>query len=147
VIVGPISREDKDKSMYNSLKAYEDKLRGKLFIIQFIDKIEDFYKMADTFILPSTNEGMPNVVLEAMACGLPCLVNKVSGAEDIINGDNGLLFDVQKPETLLGALIKLNDASLISEIGVKARKTIINGFSLESVAEKYVNLYEEMLKR
>jgi glycosyltransferase involved in cell wall biosynthesis len=146
VVVGPVSREDRDMSLYNSLKAYENKLSGKLFIIQFKDKIEDFYKMADIFILPSTNEGMPNVVLEAMSSGLPCLVNKVSGVEDMIDVENGLIFDVQEPHKFFDGLFRLKDASLRSEMGRKAREAILNKFSLVNIAERYICLYEEMLK-
>ncbi len=101
--------------------------------------------MADIFVLPSTNEGMPNVILEAMASGLSCLVNKVSGAEDIINGKNGMFFDVEKPETFLRGLFALKNQSVRVETGKEARELIVRDFSIESVADKYINLYEEML--
>ncbi|NWG32791.1 MAG: glycosyltransferase family 4 protein, partial [Rhodocyclaceae bacterium] len=146
VIVGPVSREDKDLSLYNSLKTYEGKLKNKLFFIQYTDRIEDYYKMADIFILPSTNEGMPNVILEAMSTGLACLVNKVSGAEDVINGKNGMLFDAQKPHTFINGLLKLRKESIRYELGKVARENIIRDYSIECIAEKYINLYEEILK-
>ena len=145
VVAGPASREDKDMKLYNSLKVYEDNLKGKVFFIRYTDKIEDLYKMADIFVLPSTNEGMPNVILEAMASGLSCLVNKVSGAEDIINGKNGMFFDVEKPETFLRGLFALKSQSVRVETGKEARELIVRDFSIESVADKYINLYEEML--
>lgn len=145
VIVGPVSREDKDKRLYESLKIFEDKLKGKLYFIQYTDKIEDIYKMADVFILPSTNEGMPNVVLEAMSSGLPCLVNKVSGAEDLIEGCNGLFFDVRKPETFTDALIKLKDEAVRAEIGEKARQEIEGNYSLDGVTRRYIHIYKDML--
>lgn len=146
IVVGPVSREDRDMKLYNKLKAYEDILKGKLFIKKYTDKIEDFYKIADIFILPSTNEGMPNVVLEAMSSGLPCLVNKVSGAEDIINGENGLLFDVNIPDTFINGLLRLKDESERFKIGTKARQDIVNRFSLDYIADRYIELYKEMLK-
>jgi glycosyltransferase involved in cell wall biosynthesis len=146
VVVGPVSREDRDLSLYKSLKDYENTLRGKLFMIQYTDWIEDFYRMADMFILPSMNEGMPNVILEAMSTGLPCLANKVSGAEDIINGENGLLFDIRVPHTFVKNLQRLKDKSERSKIGSKARQTILNKYSLDYVADQYIELYKEMLK-
>ena len=132
--------------LYNSLKAYKESLKNKLFFVQYTDKIEDFYKMADILILPSINEGMPNVVLEAMSSGLPCLVNKVSGAEDIVKSENGILFDTNRPETFLDALFSLKDQSKRVEMGKRARESTVRDFSLESVAKKYIDLYEEMLR-
>jgi glycosyltransferase involved in cell wall biosynthesis len=146
VVVGPVSREDRDMSLYKSLKDYENTLKGKLFFIRDTGRIEDFYRMADIFILPSMNEGMPNVVLEAMSTGLPCLANKVSGAEDIINGENGLLFDVGVPDTFVKNLQRLKDVSERSKIGKKARQTIMNKYSLDYIADRYIELYKEMLK-
>ena len=146
VVVGPVSREDSDMSLYKSLKDYEHTLKGKLFMIRYTDRIEDFYRMADIFILPSMNEGMPNVILEAMSTGVPCLANKVSGAEDIINGENGLLFDIGVPDTFAENLQILKDESERSKIGSKARQTILNKYSLNYVADQYIELYKEMLK-
>jgi len=145
VVVGPISRENKDLRLYNSIKAYKDKLKDKLFLIQYTDRIEKFYQMADIFVLPSTNEGMPNVVLEAMASGISCLVNGVSGIKDIVNDKNGIVFDIEKPETFLKGLVSLRNYSIRAEIGSTARKTIVKDFSIDSIAEKYLDLYEEML--
>ena len=145
VVVGPISREDRDGRLYNSIKACGDRLNNKLFLFHYTDRIEKFYQMADIFVLPSTNEGMPNVVLEAMASGLSCLISKVSGAQDVMNEKNGMIFDVQRPETFSEGLFTLRNDSLRTEIGAAARETIVRDFSIESVAEKYISLYEEML--
>jgi len=144
VVVGPMSREDRDMKLYNSLKEYEKKLRNRLFLIQYSDVVQDFYRMADIFVLPSTNEGMPNVVLEAMSSGIPCIANKVSGAEDIINGENGLLFDIQEPHTLFHCLMKLKDVAFRYAMGKKARDVITKYYSLDSVADQYLRLYEEV---
>lgn len=146
VVVGPVSREDRDMSLYKRLKDYENTLKGKLFFIRYADRIEDFYRMADIFVLPSMNEGMPNVILEAMSTGLPCLANRVSGVEDIINGENGQLFDVNIPDTFVNNLLRLKDKSERIKIGEKARNEIIEKFSLDSIADQYIALYKEVLK-
>ncbi len=146
-IVGPVSREDKDMRLYNSLKAYEGGMTNKLFFIPYTDRMSDFYRMADIFVLPSVNEGMPNVVLEAMSSGLPCLVNKVSGAEDIISDGNGLSFDVKKTETFIDGLFKLRAENERLRIGERARRDIIGKYSLDRIADQYFRLYEEMLRK
>jgi glycosyltransferase involved in cell wall biosynthesis len=145
-VVGPVSREDKDGKEYNSLRGYEEKLKNKLFFIPYSDQIENFYQMADIFVLPSVNEGMPNVVLEAMSSGVPCLANKVSGTEDIIDGENSLLFDIREPESFTRGLNTLRDTSFREEMSKIARQFIIKNYSIDIVADKYIALYKKMLE-
>ena len=64
-------------------------------MIQFVgqkekDGIVPYYQNADLFILPSAKEGMPNVVLEAMACGLPIVMTSCEGSKELIT-DNGII--------------------------------------------------------
>ena len=72
-----------------------------VFLINFVgrvthEKVEEFLLKSDIFIFPSLGEGMSLAVLEAMACGLPCIVTKNSGVSDAINeGKNGYEIDVQ----------------------------------------------------
>jgi glycosyltransferase involved in cell wall biosynthesis len=146
VVVGPVSREDSDKRLYNSLKEYQKRINKKLFFFEHTDQIEAFYSMADIFILPSINEGMPNVVLEAMASGLPCLVSRVSGAEDFLDNKNGFIFNVHKPETFLNGLKVLQDDSARAETGKIARSTVVESHSIEKISDQYAALYEELMK-
>ena len=53
-------------------------------------EIVPFYQNADLFILPSAKEGMPNVVLEAMACGLPIIMTPCEGSKELVQ-DNGYI--------------------------------------------------------
>ena len=145
LIVGPVSREDKNGILYNSLKAKEEILRGELRFLEYTDKIEDLYRSSDVFILPSTNEGMPNVVLEAMASGLPCLVSSTSGSEDLINGGNGILFNSKEPESFYRGMARLDDEAFRALLGAKARESIEAKYSVKHVAERYIHLYREML--
>ena len=145
LVVGPVSREDKNGLFYNSLRSNEETLKDRLRFMKYTDSIEDLYRTADVFILPSMNEGMPNVVLEAMASGLPCLVNNISGTEDVINGSNGILFNHEEPESFYRGLEKLNDLNERASIATEARQTIENRYSMKYIAGKYSDLYMEML--
>lgn len=92
---------------------------------------------------PSRWEGMPNAVLEAMACGLPCVATRVSGCEDLIqDGVNGLLV---APEDYLGlaqALVTLlRDPVLARQYGHAARATIEKHYAHDQVMDQYVELY------
>jgi glycosyltransferase involved in cell wall biosynthesis len=145
MVVGPVSREDEKGLFYKSLKANEEIIKDRLRFMEYTDEIEDLYRSADVFILPSTNEGMPNVVLEAMASGLPCLVSNISGTEDLINGRNGILFNSRDRESFYSGMEKLNKPAFRTEVGGEARKSVEAGYSIKNIAEKYIDLYEEML--
>jgi glycosyltransferase involved in cell wall biosynthesis len=98
-------------------------------------------------VLPSRWEGMPNAVLEAMACGLPCVLTRVSGSEDIVqHGVNGLLVEPEDYQGMAQALLTLlRDPLLTQKYGYAARETIERHYSLEQVMDKYIELYERMI--
>lgn len=97
-------------------------------------------------VLPSRAEGMPNALLEAMACGLPCVATRVSGSEDIIrHGVNGLLVESEDYQGLAQALLTLlRDPALAEKYGHAARATIEKHYSLEHIADMYVELYQRI---
>ena len=76
-------------------------------------KIEDEYRAADALVLPSHMEGCPNVVCEAMGCGVPILMGaEVSDAEIFVPGErNGLLFDPADPGSIAAAIARFGDAA------------------------------------
>jgi glycosyltransferase involved in cell wall biosynthesis len=100
-------------------------------------------------VLPSRWEGMPNAVLEAMACGLPCVATRVSGSEDIIQHEtNGLLVEPEDYQGMAHALLTLlGDPLLIQKYGCAARETIEKHYSLEQVMNGYVELYQRITGR
>ncbi len=109
------------------------------------DVVVHFHR-SNLSVLPSRWEGMPNVVLEAMACGLPCVVTRVSGSEDLIqHGVNGLLVESEDYQGMAQALLTLlRDFALAQEYGNVARATIEQHYSLEHVIDIYVELYQRI---
>jgi glycosyltransferase involved in cell wall biosynthesis len=109
--------------------------------------VELYLQASDIFVLPSKLEGMPNVLLEAMACGLPCVTTRVSGTQDIIDdGTSGLLVEYGDPEALRTCLVALlRDSERRCRIGVNAKRTIDGRFSLERIADLYAMNYAELL--
>jgi glycosyltransferase involved in cell wall biosynthesis len=100
------------------------------------------YHSADCLINPSLYEGMPNVVAEAMACGLPVVASNVAGNNDLVrNGKNGFLFESNDPDGLIAAVTRLNDAHLRLRFQECARKAALELLSWENVATRYVELF------
>ncbi len=99
------------------------------------------------FVLPSRWEGMPNALLEAMACRLPCVATCVSGSEDIIHdGINGLLVEPENPAELAVALRRIvEDTSLAQALAQEAYTTIVNEYQLKTIAEQSLQLYYRLL--
>ena len=105
-----------------------------------------YLQKASCFVLPSRSEGMPNVLLEAMACEVPIIATSVGGIPDIIkDGRNGLLIppdDVQALSLALATL--LQDRDLADRLGKQARMDVEEHFSIDKVADAYLALYHTL---
>jgi len=106
--------------------------------------VKDQLSNASIFVLPSRSEGLPNVLLQAMAAGLPIVATRVGGIPSLIrDGENGLLVTADDPEELAEAIKKLlMNRDLAERLGRNARKT-----AEEYRVERVVKLYEELFKR
>jgi glycosyltransferase involved in cell wall biosynthesis len=110
--------------------------------------VASLLQMSSVFVLPSFVEGLPNVVLEAMASGLPVVVTKVGGNPDLVNdGTNGVLVDADNPLQLRDALKELlENKDLAEKLGNEARKTIEQKFSIDHITDTYIKLYNDLIR-
>lgn len=107
------------------------------------NEIHKVYQSADVFILPSLAEGMPNVILEAMASGLPIITTDTGGTKELING-NGINIPMHDSKAIADAINKLiNNATLKNDMSLKSRE-IAESMSWRNIAEAYYNIYEEI---
>jgi glycosyltransferase involved in cell wall biosynthesis len=142
IIVGAGPDEDKIKNMASKLG-----INNKIRFFGHSREVIKYYHAADIYVLPSYAEGMPNSLLEAMACGLPIIASKIGGVVDVIeNGKDGILFEPGDISGLSSALVRLSkDVGLRVRLGEEARKKAVEGFSIERVADEYIKIYENML--
>jgi glycosyltransferase involved in cell wall biosynthesis len=101
----------------------------------------------DVFVLSSDWEGMPNAVLEAMACGLPVVATSVGGTPDVVvDGGTGLLVPPRDSLALADALRALAaDADRRRGMGIAGRQRVVLCFSAERMVARTEALYEELL--
>jgi len=118
-----------------------------VFLGQRTDTVE-LLQQSWGFVLPSRWEGMPNALLEAMACGLPCIATRVSGSEDIISeGCNGLLVEPEQPAEMALALRRIiEDSELAQRLGKEGRRCVVSDYQLTKLAEQSLELYRRLLK-
>jgi glycosyltransferase involved in cell wall biosynthesis len=100
-----------------------------------------FLHAADVLVLPSFLEGMPNTLLEAMACGLPCIAPPSAGGHDVLDDDTGLVPASNDPQDLLDALSQLvGDPDRRAAMG-RAAVARAQDFAAERVVDRFAALY------
>jgi len=107
------------------------------------DDIEKIYPDLDLVVLCSANEGLPMTLIEAMACGLPCVATAVGGVPDLVeDGVNGLTVPPASPQDLADAISKVLDdpklAGRFAEEGKKRSKL----YSAQRLADDHAKLYD-----
>ena len=132
----PLSQE-----IYNNIKELD--LEEFVILLGERNDIPALLNTLDIFCLPSRSEGFPNVVGEAMACALPCVVTDVGDAKKII-GNTGKVVPIENPLALAEGIIEfiiMGDKKRL-EYGIRARDRIINNYTLETIVKEYEALYE-----
>jgi colanic acid/amylovoran biosynthesis glycosyltransferase len=106
------------------------------------------YAAADAFVMPSFAEGIPVVLMEAMASGLPCVSTRISGIPELIrSGDEGLLVAPSDAAELAGALAQLiEDPARCRRIGLAARARVAADYHLQRNVARLATLFFRRLE-
>lgn len=125
-------------------QAVELGLNGTVEFRGIVKDMTALYREADVFALTSDWEGTPNVVLEAMAAGLPVVSTNVGGVSDIVkHGQTGLLADPQDEDLLINQLSELiNNSDLRGRLGHQARIHVEENHSLKRLPFILSKLYQ-----
>ena len=111
------------------------------------DEIPEWLNACDIFVLPSYSEGLPNALVEAMACKCPVVATRVGGIPEVLkNKENGLLIKPQNVGDLTESLIYLiSHREEAIEMGERAWKTVLENYTWDKNAEKTIKIYREVL--
>jgi len=117
--------------------------------------MNNYYSLSDIYLQPSiidkdgTTEGLGVTILEAMACGTPCIGSKVGGIPDIIHdGENGFLVNPAAPEQLAEKIsLLLKDKDLREKIGREGRRFVEENYSWKAKAGELMGIYGRLLQK
>ena len=127
----------------------ESGLKKNFNFVGFVsrEKLIQLYQQATIYVLPSHYEGLPTVLLEAMACGCPIVATSVSGNLDVLTqGHDGILVPPKSPDKIAEAVLKLlDDEKMRNTLGINARNTIENRFTWSIISKKFLHFYNSLI--
>lgn len=111
-----------------------------------VENVSDFLRAADIYASASLSEGLPNGVLEAMACGLPVVLSDIEQHKEIlqVSNESGYLFELNNKYDLRKK-INLILTSDIEQLGIKARNTVSEHFDARKMSSRYQDIYLKLV--
>ncbi len=144
-----VSAGDVPSDLGNPLKRllHELGLEDRFFFLGFRRDVPQVLADLDLFVLPSVSEGLPLVLLEAMAAGRAVVATRSGGPEDVVqDGRTGLLVPAADAAALATAIVRLlSDRALAGELARNSRALVEERYSLSQMLSQYQDLYERCL--
>ena len=141
VIVGEGSEDSRLRELIAECRHGE-----RIRLLGYRPDVAGVYQALDAFALSSYREGLPNVLLEAMAFEVPVVATRIAGIPALIeDGENGLLVEPGDCDGLAGALVRLSDDALLrSQLAQSGRHTVESRFDFRQRMEKIAAVYDEL---
>lgn len=112
--------------------------------------VADWLPGLDLLVLPSAwGEGFPNIIGEAMACGVPCVATDIGDSAWVVGEHAGHIVSPRNPEEMAAAIARICDLAPDTrrEMGRAGRQRIVDHFSIDAVAAQYAQLYDDVWQR
>lgn len=144
------SKNNKNYFMYIKNILLNTNIAEKVFIKGLVTR-KDLYKefwSSDLFLLPSSNEGLSESLVQAMACGLPVICSNINPNKEVItNKFNGLIYQLGNINQLCECInFMYKNNNLCSEFSSKNTEIVRKKFNINEVVNSYSNYFEEIIK-
>jgi glycosyltransferase involved in cell wall biosynthesis len=108
-------------------------------------KIVDIYNAVDLFATPSLEENLPNTIMEAMACGTPCVGFQTGGIPEMIDHlHNGYVAEYKSAEDFANGMFWTLQESEYASLAEQARRKVVSSYSESTIARKYIEVYNKV---
>lgn len=105
--------------------------------------LAEFYNAADVFVTPSLQENLPNTIMEALSCGVPCVGFDIGGIPEMIDHkSNGYVAEYKSAEDLARGIEWVLDPARYPQLCVSARSKVLCSYSEKVVARQYISLFK-----
>ena len=137
-----------DGKLKNEIKdrIKQEKLGKKIKLVDWLNhnELPDYLNNLKLMVLPSYTEGLPNIILESMACGTPVLATSVGAIPDlIIDGKTGFIMDNNSPKCIEYNITRALQFSNIHKIVSNARLFVETNYNFEAAVESYKEIFDE----
>jgi glycosyltransferase involved in cell wall biosynthesis len=112
-----------------------------------LERIPDYLNEMRLLVIPSYLEGLPKILMEAMACGTPVLATSVGGIPELIKeGETGFILESNSPEHIAREVIKALHHPKLREIAQTALRLIENSYTYEPIVNSWENALQKLMK-
>lgn len=138
-----------DGTLTNNIEKYITKngLENKVKLVGWIshENLPKYLNSLKLLVVPSYTEGLPNIILEAMACGTPVLATSVGAIPDIVKDEEtGFIMENNLPSCIATNIIRASEFLDIENIIANSRKLVEENFSYKEVVKKYSELFSKI---
>ncbi|MEZ4854423.1 glycosyltransferase family 4 protein [Flavobacterium sp.] len=146
LLIGPFEPE-LDPLMSETVQQIKE--NPNIINVGYQNDVRPYFAISNCLVFPSYREGFPNVVMQAGAMGLPCIVSNINGCNEIVvEGENGTIIPVKNDKAIQEAMIRMiYNAEFYNQLKDKARPMILKSYEQNIVWQALLKEYQLLLKK
>ncbi|NDV60030.1 glycosyltransferase family 4 protein [Bacteroides sp. 519] len=127
----------------------QERIPFKIYPMEYVKsehELISIYNSVDLYVTPSLEDNLPNTIMEAMACGIPCVGFQVGGIPEMIDHlHNGYIAEYKSADDLANGIHWVLEESDYKQLSEEAVRKVINNYSERTIAKKYIEIYNKVI--